>query len=42
MKNWMIELEKRIGPESTKITVHAIAGTVTFATILIGNWHMLV
>ncbi len=40
MKNWMIELEKVAGAESTKMAANAVSVCLTVATMLVGNWHL--
>ena len=42
MKSWMIELEKKVGAEKTRVVIHALAACLTVTTILVGNWHVLV
>ena len=42
MKNWMIELEEHVGPETAQLAIGAVAACVTAITIIIGNWYILV
>ena len=42
MKNWITELEKRIGAEQTDVVLGTITIVALFVTILASNWFVVI
>lgn len=41
MKNWMLELEKKIGSEDANLVIQVVAAILIVSTIVIANWYIV-